>query len=223
MSNFNKVLFLLSFSIFVFFSKESSANMLGDFKMSEQLTKIDQRRTVGSGSRSQCKQRVLPKSVELLVPNQDVAHQTISSHPSLYLYSHHNQPLNLEFTLINPQEPKPLIKKVVQVNRDGIQKIALPSEIQLQEDTIYIWNIGIPCQNDPSRNQDVLSSGIKRVSLTPKLTHKISQTDSIREKIQIYAQNGIWYEALDLLISNKSQVDCYNDYLNELILSSEIE
>ena len=199
----HKVLSILIFSCFFYFNSGSSASLLEGFKTSKKATKVDQRRSVGSASRSlACEKSTADKSIELLVPRVKVAHQTLSSHPTLYFYSHSDQPVKVKFVLVNPQKTEPLLEQTILVNQKGIQKIILPPKMSLHEETVYLWNIAIGCSN--SNNQEVLTAGIERVSISSKLANEIKNANSDAQKAQIYAQNGIWYESLDSTINGSS-------------------
>ncbi|MGL5938872.1 MAG: DUF928 domain-containing protein [Waterburya sp.] len=194
------------------FNSISLANLLGNFKVTRQGTKVDQQRTVGSGSRSGCEASVPTKSVELLVPNTKVAHQTFSERPTLYLSSHikRPQPLIINLTLINPQISKTLVQKRISITSKGIKQIVLPPSVELQENTIYLWKIGIPCKNNLNSYQAVLSAGIEKVSLPTNLMTKLTSQKSNIEKVNIYAQHGFWYDAIDLAVKQFQEQELYS-------------
>lgn len=200
---------LLSLFIFGCLSlnvSKSLANVTASFKVSKKAEKVDQRRTVSTGSRSSCQPSVKPGTLELLVPEQEVYHTTSEETPTMYVYSHKAQPVNLEFVLQNLSETEPVYHKQISIDSTGATAISLPDKIQLLEGEKYTWNIVIPCYNNLDNNQTVLSAGIKYSKLSDNLDIEISNVKSIDKKIAIYAENGIWYQTIDLAIKHEEQI-----------------
>jgi hypothetical protein len=211
MINIGKFIFIFTFISCFTLKSICLASLLGNFKFKvpRQATKVDQQRTVGSGSRSRCKSSIAAKSIELLVPTTKVAHQTVSTRPNLYLNSHvqRSQPIKVDFTLINPQSSKTLVKKTIPITSKGIKQISLPPSVKLLEKTIYLWKIGIPCQNNSNSYQTVLSAGVEKVSMSPSLITELTSQRSNIDKIQFFAQNGLWYETIDLAVKQLQEQD----------------
>ena len=183
---------IFSFTLLLETKSWANSSLLGNYKVSKKAAKVDQRRSVGSGSRSRCEPSVEPNSVELLVPEIEVAHRTHSENPSLYVYSERVQS-NIEFTLIDLDSKKTLVNEKVELS-SGINLLKLPENVRLEENIIYGWNIAIPCQDSYSY-QTVLNAAIERV---PRMFGKQNRTKSTREQIESYTENGIWYESADL-------------------------
>lgn len=216
-----KALLLFVFSYFFYLNSEALANLVGKFKVSRHATKIDQRRLVGSASRSEpCKQNLTSNAIELLVPEIEIAHQTLSKRPPLYFYSRLNKPLPLEFTLISPPNSEPLVEKTI-INQRGLQQIRLPPFVELQENKIYLWNISIPCNDASHDYQATLTSGIERIPLSTSLASQIDNSESNYDKFKIYAAHGIWYETLDS--AEKMTKLGYNYPLNQIFSDLRIK
>jgi hypothetical protein len=192
----------------------TTAGVLGNFQVSKKPTKIDQRRIVGSGTRSQCQSTANENSIELLVPKEKVAHLTNSPKPSLYYYTREEKTLNLDFTLVDPSKAQPLVETKIVSPKKGINKIDLPNSIQLESKKIYLWNLAVPCKNNPYQYQEVLTSGIERVD--PQISQTQSANQSILQKIQNYTQNKIWYDSLNLAVKksagNSTNAQVYKTY-----------
>lgn len=204
---FIKVLLLTS-STFVFIPDNNAlANLIGNFKVSKKSTKIRQRRTIGSGSRStvsnensKCVPSILENDgIELLVPNLSIAHKTSLSNPPLYLFSRVKQPISIVFTLTG-QYPQPLVEKKVSIDKPGIVKLPVPGNVELKSNRTYLWYVAIPCQNNPHRYQSVLNSGIEKITLEHSVNAKLSNLSSNEEKTKEYSANGLWYETIDLIL-----------------------
>ena len=163
---------------------------------------------MGSGSRSQCISSVNQyNGIELLVPNISIAHHTTKNTPPLYIYSRTEKPISATFTLVNPKSPQPLVEKQIKIEKPGIKKLSLPTHVKLENETIYLWYVAIPCQNNPQHYQTVLNAGIEKVKLSPKIVTKLNNSDSNLEKIEIYSKNGLWYETIDLVLKDFSELE----------------
>jgi len=216
MKKYTLTIFLSIFSTFLWSS--SWAGILGNIKISKKAIKVDQKRSLNSASRSNhCQQNLDKVSIHLMIPEDKIAHQTISSRPPLYFYTDSEKPFTLRFTLVNPQKAEPLVDKSFETNQKGIQKIALPPKVKLQEKTIYLWNLAIACEDN--YHQEVLSAGIERVNITDNTNLKVKNIQTNTDKIQAYAENGIWYEMLDLAVSDTTLN--HEEIVNEVLYESE--
>lgn len=173
-------------------SHNSQAGLLGDYKVSKKATKVDQRRVVGSGSRSACEPSVKPKSIELIVPDVAVAHFTMSNRPPLYVYSSTNKQVKARFTLVDITSYETLVDREIYL-KQGLKKIELPLPISLTDSKVYIWNVAIPCKNATDGYQTVLSAGIEKIIIPPQLDDNLSNS----ERIKYYDDNSIWYETVE--------------------------
>ncbi len=160
--------------------------------------KIDQRRTLGSGSRSNCQSTWTKDSLTLLVPDAQVVHQTTKANPSFYFSAQATSTVPLIFNLVipKPNADNPLVEKKLVLDKPGIQEIKLPDEVKLETGQVYLWQIGVPCSNDPTTIAQVLKAGVKRVPISEELGNQLTEADSPLEKARIYSSNGIWYDAL---------------------------
>ena len=212
-----KVLSLLSLALFFYFTSDSLAN-LGNFRASNKPIKVSQKRTLSSASRSPgCENSLKPNSVELLVPEEKVAHKTLLATPPLYFKVNTEESVTIKFTLVNSQGSSPLLKKTILVSQPGVQKITLPPRIKLQEKEVYFWNLTVVCsQNNETRG--VLRAGIERIPESNSLNNKIKNVPASK-KIQTYISNEIWYEGLDLAV-RKAELG-YSGDLALLMFSSK--
>lgn len=191
------------------------AGSLGDYVASPNPKKIEQRRTVGSGSRSDCQSKFFRKSMALLVPDVEVVHQTTSSRPSFYIFSKVSS-TPFKFTLVDPQLEKPIVEKNLWISSEGIKQIVLPESVSLDPGKIYLWYVAIPCQNQPEEYYEVLTSAVERVSLSKRAIRAIARANTNQEIAATYAINGIWYNALEYAAKEPS------DYLEQLLFSAGI-
>ncbi|MGL4881589.1 MAG: DUF928 domain-containing protein [Waterburya sp.] len=193
----------------------AGSGSLGNYTSSQKPKRVEQRRTIGSGSRSNCHNKLPKNSITLLVPEAEVAHKTSLTRPSFFVKSNLTKKTPLKFTLVNPQVAKPIVEVNLSLLQKGITKIDLPQPIKLEPEKIYLWYVAIPCQNSHNNNQsqEVLSSSVKLSPLSPTMRNQLQSIDTDLEAAMFYAQNGFWYEALNLSVQNNS------DFLQKLLFS----
>ena len=111
--------------------------------------------------------------------------------------------------MVEPKKAKPVLALTSgTANKVGIHRIKLVNhKIELQPDVLYEWTVAI-VPDAENRSKDVIAKGvIKRVSSPSGLAEKVENV-SDTEKAAIYAEAGIWYDALEA-ISNA--VDAHPD------------
>ena len=199
-------LLLLTFGQAFLWIHSVEAGLLGDYTPNSDPMVVRQRRTLGSGSRLGCRSNLPEKSIELLVPPSEVVHQTNSPNPSFFLHSKVASNLPFKFTLVNPQVDQPLVEQTFSLSEPGIKQIKLPKSTKLEEGTVYLWYVAIPCQRDPQQYQEVLGAAIERVPVTRKVKTQLQLANTTDEKAAVYARNGIWYEAVDLAVQDSSNL-----------------
>ena len=122
---------------------------------------------------------------------------TVSASPSLYYYLSDNTGMALDVT-INLDRLTLFQLQVNTPKRKGVYKVSLAEMgMQLEEGKEYEWNVVlIP---DPAQGSlNITSTGaVKRVPVEKKLEEMLIEKKS--NQYEAYAENGIWYEALDEL------------------------
>jgi hypothetical protein len=146
-------------------------------------------------------------SLLALVPE----HAALTTHaqPSLFWFQSKPAKAKLELALVEPKKAKPVLALTSgTANQVGIHRIKLANhKIELQPDVLYEWTVAIVPDVD-NRSKDVIAKGvIKRVSSPSGLAEKVENA-SDTEKAAMYAEAGIWYDALEA-ISNA--VDAHPD------------
>jgi hypothetical protein len=193
------LLAILSFTTF------KAAASLGEFiSIDDSKAKnVEQRRSIGSGTRSGCAKTLPENAVTLLVPNTAVAHKTAQAKPSLYIQAKVATRTPLNFTLVDPQVSKPVVESLIAVSEPGIKKIELPQQMRLKPGNIYLWYIAVPCR-EIAQQQDILTSSVEFVPASPKVLEQVKRSNDNSKIANVYAENGYWYDALDAAINNNS-------------------
>ena len=208
-------LLLLTLSQILFWTLSAEAGLLGDYTSSSQPIEVEQRRTMGSGSRSNCKSNLPERSISLLVPEAEVVHQTSSSAPALYLHSQVASTLPFKFTLVDPQVAEPVVQQTLSISQPGIKQLELPKSTKLKEGKVYLWYVAIPCQQDSEQYQEVLGAAIKRVPVPVEVARQLPLLDTDEEIAAAYASHGIWYEALEFAVRGRNS----SNYLQQMLSS----
>ncbi len=82
----------------------------------------------------------------------------------------------------------------------GIFSLALPTAAPpLQIGKTYRWSISIYCDPDAIDIPVTVQGLIQRVALPSKLQSQIATTHNVSEQANLYARNGLWYDALTTL------------------------
>ena len=95
------------------------------------------------------------------------------------------------------QQPVDLTEK------EGILRIQLSENAPaLEIGKNYQWAVILVCGNRPNPNDPVVAAWIRRIDQSI-ITQDVATVSAELEKAAIYAQKGIWYDALDILIQAK--------------------
>ena len=138
-------------------------------------------------------------TLDVLAPD-DVG-TTTQDQPSLFWFqSKPADDAKFELTLLQEKKAKPLVRiKADHASKSGIQRFKLSDHnVKLMPGVEYQWVVALV--TDPeNRSTDLVASGvIKRVVPDPELKKKIGQA-SPASLAGIYAEEGIWYDALAAL------------------------
>lgn len=150
------------------------------------------------------------RSVVPLVPLPDLAQAdnsirftTIDSHPTFYFFVPEEGDTSAQFRIYDSTSSNVQIIEITMPPTSGIVPIRLPGSIPaLETGTLYSWEFVLSC--DPNAGSDVepfvsITGLTERVTLDETLAPQLSQSD-LRDRPAIYADAGLWYDALDALI-----------------------
>ena len=149
---------------------------------------------------------------------------TVTNRPNFWVYlpktSAQQAILSIKEEGIDPywQQSVSLTGKV------GIMGIKLSNNAPaLETGKNYRWAVILVCGNRPNPNDPVVAAWIKRVDKSnTKGSLPIAPTSL--EKAAWYAQNGIWYDALNILIeAKKSSLDNWNDIWMKYLQSGGLD
>lgn len=122
---------------------------------------------------------------------------TASGQPSLFWYISEPAKVRVEVTLIDEASIEPLLEIAMdESDKQGVRSIRLSDHgIDLKPNVEYQWFVSI-VPDEGQRSRDISATGmIARVEASPSLKEKLSKAEGL-EKASIYAQEGLWYDAL---------------------------
>jgi hypothetical protein len=165
--------------------------------------------TDSSGTRGRCKASGAP-SLRLLAPITHVG-QTTSSHPTFAWLVASREKTPIEFTLykIDTNEQLNLAYKLEMQSSPGIMKLSLPQTVPgLTVGQRYLWQVEVLCnRNRPSHNL-VARTELDIVPIPPDLKNLLAHSQNNLQRATLYAEAGIWYDALSeaLAVSNQKKL-----------------
>lgn len=181
-------------------------------------------RTLSGGRRGLTAECALDENVPdpaltLMVPSRDDVGLTTKAQPTLSWFIESETTTNMRFELFNPQSVEPLYTKTISAEA-GLVEVTLPDAVSLEEGVKYRWVVFAEC-ND-GRSQIHARSFVKRVA-----TEDVALSDamSLSEQAYSYASQGIWYDALDTLVSayrEQTQMSTLMD-IRELLEQADME
>jgi len=86
----------------------------------------------------------------------------------------------------------------------GFAEIPLPESLtELTPNKLYSWEIVLLCNNPFGPSSPRVRGGIRRVE--PMVSLVDSESMSLREKMSVYAESGLWYDYISALTLMKQQ------------------
>ncbi len=135
--------------------------------------------------------------VAALVP--DHVARTLSEQPSLFWYiDMAPEPgTRLILALRDEDSTKPILEIILKLEKPGVQRIPLSAYgVKLEPGIEYEWSVALVL--DPERrSSDIIASGwLSRLSEAPAGFERRIQAAEAQERVTVYAEAGLWYDAL---------------------------
>ncbi|MEG5040655.1 MULTISPECIES: DUF928 domain-containing protein [unclassified Microcoleus] len=135
-----------------------------------------------------------------LVPKNKMG-RTVSDYPTFFFYLPKTEAESAEF-ILQDQSGKEIYKQDLTIsNLSGVIGVSIPANKNappLELGKSYRWNFTVICDSQ-DRSADQIESGtVRRVELSADIRRQLDQADP-RQKTVIYAENGIWQDALSTL------------------------
>lgn len=132
-----------------------------------------------------------------LVPQNKVA-RTVSDYPTFFFYLPKTEAKSAEFMLLD-KSGKPIYQQTLTIsNLSGVIGISIPANKNvnpLKVGESYRWSFTVICDSE-DRSIDLTELGtVRRVELSADIRSQLEKANP-RQKTVIYAENGIWQDAL---------------------------
>ena len=128
--------------------------------------------------------------------------RTISRHPTFaWFVPSDSTSKSIKFTIyewIPGAKPKQVRQMSLQ-SSPGIMKLSpfSNSELGLQQEKKYLWQVVINCDPDNPSGDLVSEANIEVIAMPAAVQSKLNKAVNSVEKANIYAEAGLWYNALD--------------------------
>jgi hypothetical protein len=135
-----------------------------------------------------------------LVPTNKIG-RTVFDYPTFFFYLPPTEAESAEF-ILKDQSGKQIYKQDLTIsNLSGVIGVSIPTNKNvppLEVGKSYTWNFTVICDS-LDRSADQIESGtVRRVEISADIRRQLDQADP-RQKTFIYAENGIWQDALSTL------------------------
>jgi hypothetical protein len=210
------------------------SNKSGTIQVKIPIKKLPARREAGSTRRGSCISGD-PALVALLLPATNLG-LTSAAYPRFFWYSPQNTAQQTQFSLYQIDERSRqrtlLYNTIFKPNAEaGVTSLALPSQDKippLEINQTYYWTVSIICdRTDPSPRSVITVDGwIQRVALSKNVVNQLQQLNP-KERIPIYAEQGLWFDTLstvaELRACNPSDNNLSNLWINLLQQAELVE
>ncbi len=155
-------------------------------------------RREGGGTRGACLNSKGNLTAVMPISNSGL---TTSSHPTFAWYVPETEPTMAEFVLLDRNDQE-IYQTTFQVTgKAGIMSLTLPNTTTmptLKADQQYRWKFAIACDNSDASNDMMTEGWVERVTPSRELQAKLAGK-SPAEQASLYAAEGIWYDAVQIL------------------------
>lgn len=160
-------------------------------------------RREGGGTRGPC-----IRGQKLLMPliPQDAFGATLSTEPAFFWFVPRSNAAEAEFKLMDVQSRTEVYSDTLSLTGEaGIVSLRLPKSVttsSIKPGQNYVWQFTLVCsKSEPSANI-VVEGNFQQFPVDPLLNQKLQQA-SLPDRSAIYAANGIWQDAINILVQQR--------------------
>ncbi|WP_333093890.1 DUF928 domain-containing protein [Microcoleus sp. Pol11C1] len=135
-----------------------------------------------------------------LVPKNKLG-RTVSEYPTFFFYLPQTEAELATFTLEDESGNQIYKQDVTIRNLSGVIGVNIPANQNvppLEVGKSYRWNLTVICDSQDRSSDQIESGTVRRVEISADIRRQLDQADP-RQKTVIYAENGIWQDALSTL------------------------
>ena len=156
----------------------------------------------GGGSRGPCKQ--YDDLIALLpIANTSIPWGfTVSDRPTIWVYAPAGFTANVPIDFVLRDRQGNAVYKTTFKSTElpaGVVQLTLPAQITLQAKKSYKWSLAIYCDATEPDTPKVVRGRIERLEPSAALKRELTTATTPLQQAQIYAEQGIWYDALTVL------------------------
>ncbi|MBD2776915.1 DUF928 domain-containing protein [Iningainema tapete] len=145
--------------------------------------------------------------------------QTVSTQPTFAWFVPDVESHLMEFSLYEygTSGKGKFLKKINLQSSSGIMQLSLAKEnYRLSIGQKYLWQIALLCNpNRPS--QDLVAAAvIEVVAMPPPVTNALAQTKEPLKQAELYAEAGLWYDAISLTLGDRNNKASSLKFLTQL-------
>lgn len=124
---------------------------------------------------------------------------TIEANPQIFVYIPQTVARSAEL-VVQDKDGNDVYRTTMNISGDaGIIRLNIPKEAaSLKVDENYSWYFTVFCNPRNRKSSISVAGGIRRIALSPTIDTQLKQATD-RDRPKVYAQNGIWYEAISSL------------------------
>jgi hypothetical protein len=133
--------------------------------------------------------------------------KTSSTHPTFAWYAYDTAQMPVQFSLYEYDTARsnfkaiPLAQEKL-VNSAGINIYKLPKAAPgLAKGKTYAWQVVLTCDVQNNSKNRWIRNPIQLTELSPILRQKLANVNTPSQKVNLYAENGLWYDALDTALT----------------------
>lgn len=144
-------------------------------------------------------------SITPLVPTSNIG-LTLTDSPTFFVYVPQTD-APIEFTLLSEKEDELIYETGFKVDKPGIVGVKVPpgdKSKSLEAGKRYVWSFSMICDTQDRSADLVVKGWVQRVEKQANIQNDLQKSDPMA-KLNVYAQNGIWYETLSDLAELRSQ------------------
>lgn len=126
---------------------------------------------------------------------------TTEAYPTIWVYVPYTRNLTtpVEFVLQDANGNTHYKAQVALPNQAGVMGIKVPNSVTpLAVGQRYRWFFSVFCDAAKQLPPVSINGEIQRIALNPQLTKQLNNT-TLQQQIELYADNGIWYDTLTIL------------------------
>ncbi len=156
---------------------------------------------------------------------------TISGYPTFFFYLPESSGRQVEFLLTDEDDRQVYSSTFAVTGEPGVIRLSLPQNAgmaPLELNRNYHWYFSIVCHpGDADKSSDPIVGGwIRRVQPSSPLLAEQLEASTLRDRVALYAADGIWYETLAALAqlrydnpNDRTLVTTWSNLLNSVGLS----